>query len=142
SLEEKLRQGKDFDAIDGVATSGIPHASVLAHRLNKPLVYVSDGRIVGEVSDGADVVIIEDLVTTGKSVLEAAAALRQHGFRTARCVAIFTYGREQPALDAAGIAFDPLCDLETLLQAGVEHDYFGEAERQAVLDWRRDPQDW
>ena len=42
----------------------------------------------------------------------------------------------------AGIAFEPLCDLETLLQAGVEHDYFRETERQAVLDWRRDPQDW
>jgi len=142
ALEEKLHKAKDFDAIDGVATSGIPHASVLAHRLNKTLVYVSGERIVGDVSAGADVVIIEDLVTTGKSVLEAAAALREHGFETNHCVAIFTYSRQQPALDAARIAFEPLCDLETLLRAGVEHAYFSEAERQAVLDWRRDPQDW
>ena len=141
ALERRL-QTLDYKVIDGVATSGIPHASVLAHRLHKPLIYVNDGRIVGAAKNGDRVAVIEDLVTTGKSVLEAAAPLREHGLRPDRCLAIFTYSRQQPALEAAGIAFDPLSDLETLLQVGVEHGYFGDAERQAVLDWRRDPQDW
>ncbi len=140
-LEARLRDG-GFDAIDGVATSGIPHASVLAHRLQAPLAYVRDGHLVGAVNTGERAVIIEDLVTTGKSVLEAAAGLREHGIQTDRCVAIFTYSREQPSLDAAGIQFEALSDLATLLQVGVEHAYFAATERDAVLDWRRDPQDW
>jgi orotate phosphoribosyltransferase len=141
SLEARLRDG-NFDAIDGVATSGIPHASVLAHRLDKPLAYVSDGQLLGAVRKGERAVIVEDLVTTGKSVLEAAAGLREHGIQTDRCVAIFTYSREQPSLETAGIRFEPLSDLATLLQVGVAHAYFAETERDAVLDWRRDPQDW
>jgi len=139
---DALQARIDEDAIVGVATSGIPHASVLAHRLGKPLAYVHDEGIAGYIQPDQSLVIVEDLVTTGKSVLECASALRQHGFAASRCVAIFTYERRQPSLEAAGIAFEPLADLATLLETGVAEGRFGEAERQAVLDWRRDPQAW
>jgi orotate phosphoribosyltransferase len=142
SFAEQLHGGEPFDAIAGVATSGIPHASVLAQRLDKPLVYAAGDRIMGTVAKGDRLIVIEDLVTTGKSVLEAAAVLREHGLIANRCLAIFTYNRQQPSLAAAGISFDPLSDLDTLLPLGVREKYFGEAERQAVLDWRHDPQGW
>jgi orotate phosphoribosyltransferase len=131
-----------FDAIDGVATSGIPHASVLAYRLDKPLAYVADGVVAGAPAKGHRLAIVEDLVTTGKSVLEAAGVLRAEGLQVDECFAIFTYDRSQPSLTAAGIAFEPLSDLATLLAVGIDAGYFGPAERDAVLDWRSDPQGW
>lgn len=141
ALEAKLR-ATDVDAIVGVTTSGIPHASVLANRLGKPLAYAGEDGVVGDAVASDRLVIVEDLVTTGKSVLETAAALRQRGFKADRCVSIFTYDRQQPRLEAAGIAFEALSDLATLLEVGVGENHFREAERQAVLDWRRDPQAW
>ncbi|HEY8691896.1 MAG TPA: hypothetical protein VIR57_04065 [Chloroflexota bacterium] len=140
-LAAKLR-GATFDAIDGVATSGIPHASVLAYRLDKPLAYVGDGAIAGAPAKSSQLVIVEDLVTTGKSVLEATNILRANGMRVDRCFAIFTYDRRQPSLEAAGVAFEPLSDLATLLEVGLAAGCFGPTERDAVLAWRRDPQDW
>ncbi|MFI5267776.1 MAG: hypothetical protein ACHQ7M_10410 [Chloroflexota bacterium] len=140
-LSAKL-EGATFDAIDGVATSGIPHASVLAYRWGKPLAFVDDGAIAGAPAKGSRLAIVEDLVTTGKSVLEATDVLRAEGMNVDQCFAIFTYDRSQPSLEAAGIACDPLSDLANLLEVGVEAGYFGVAERDAVLDWRRDPQGW
>ena len=134
--------GAAFDAIDGVATSGIPHASVLAYRLDKPLAYVDGGAVAGAPSAGSRLVVVEDLVTTGKSVLEATQALRGAGLRTEQCLAIFTYDRRQPSLEAAGIDFEPLSDLSTLLEAGVDTGAFGAQERDAVLAWRQDPEGW
>ena len=141
SLSSKLLDAT-FDAVDGVATSGIPHASVLAYRLDKPLVYVDDGAIAGAPATGSQLVVVEDLVTTGKSVIEATGALRAAGLRVDRCFAIFAYDRHQPGLKTAGIAFEPLSELATLLDLGVTAGYFGAAERDAVLNWRRDPRDW
>ena len=131
-----------FDLVDGVATSGIPHASVLAYRLDVPLAYVEGGVVRGQPAAGSRAVVVEDLVTTGKSVLEATGTLRAAGVRAERCCAIFTYDRLQPSLDEAGIAFEPLSDLSTLLDVGIAAGCFGPRERDAVLEWRRDPQGW
>jgi orotate phosphoribosyltransferase len=135
-------EGASFDAIDGVATSGIPHASVLAYRLDKPLAYVDGGAVAGSPPAGCRLVVVEDLVTTGKSVLEATQALRAAGLEAGRCLAIFTYDRRQPSLEAAGIDLEPLSDLPTLLEAGVETGAFGPQERDAVLAWWQDPEGW
>jgi orotate phosphoribosyltransferase len=137
------------DALAGTATSGIPHASVLANRLRRPLVYVTfedakEGRVEGIVETEDRVVMIEDHISTGSSVLASAAVLRSRGARVDWCLAIFTYGYPvaRANFDKRRMTFETLCDLETLLAVATERGDIDEEQKQAVLEWRSDPQGW
>jgi len=147
---------EDPDVLAGTATAGLPHASLLADRLGLPMVYVTldaadraSGRVEGRLRAGARVVMVEDHVTTGGSVLAAARVLRDGGARVAECVAIFTYlrlerapGARAPSVELQGLRFYPLCDVFTLLRVAVRRGTIGAAERSAVLEWLRDPEGW
>lgn len=148
----------DVDNIAGTATAGIPHATTLADLLKKPLSYVrSSGKGHGLRNlieglpphgsyQGGQVVLIEDLISTGGSSIKALEAIRECEGEVATCLAIFTYG-----LDASISAFealDPPCKLVTLfdyhlLIATAEAiGYVNQEERKILEEWREDPFGW
>jgi orotate phosphoribosyltransferase len=141
-----------LDGIAGTATSGIPHAARIAEALELPLSYVTFGHeldaetreVTGALRAGDRVVLIEDLITTGKSAIGTAEALRAEGAVVERCLSIFSYGSEDAAeaFRSRGLVAESLCDLATLLTVGVENGTLSEADRELVLDWVRDPRGW
>lgn len=138
--------------IAGTATAGIPHAALLADRLNRPMAYVRStrkehgrqNRIEGRVGEGQRVVLVEDLISTGGSALSAVQALRETGATVAAVVAIFSY-----ELDAATTAFaDADVPVHTLSSFSALRDVARETGRLSddaaeVLEaWRRNPEQW
>lgn len=119
------------EVIAGTATAGIPHAAWLAERLSLPMVYVrskpkahgTQSRIEGMLTPGANVVLVEDLISTGGSALQAVAALREAGAIVEVVVAIFSYGfaRATEAFAQAGVRAVTLCDLDALLPVAIAH---------------------
>ncbi|MBP3942774.1 orotate phosphoribosyltransferase [Sphingobacteriaceae bacterium WQ 2009] len=140
------------DMISGVATAGIPQGVLVAQDLGLPFTYVRSsakdhGRqnmIEGEVNSGQRVVVVEDLVSTGKSSLVAVKALREAGCNVVGLVSIFTYG-----LPAAEINFAEakcrsisLCNYDALLTVAAEKNYILEEEVDILKKWRLDPASW
>ncbi len=143
-------EGLRPEIIAGTATAGIPHAALLAERMNAPLAYVRPEakghghgkQIEGKVEAGRRVVLVEDLVSTGGSSLAAVEALRGAGAEVLTVLAIFSYG-----LDAAVEAFrksdvplHTLTSLGELLEAA--RGSLSEQDMRAVKEWRSDPQAW
>lgn len=140
------------EVIAGTATAGIPHAAWLADLLELPLVYVrsqpkAHGRrnqIEGRLDAGQRVVLIEDLISTGGSSLDAVAALRDAGAEVLAVLGIFTYGlpAARAAFEAAGVPLHTLTSYEVLLDVAAEAGPF-DAEALAVLrSWQQDPAAW
>ena len=148
----------DPDVISGTATAGIPHATTLADALGKPLSYVRSGgkghglqhQIEGLGEDGSfhqrQVLLIEDLISTGGSSLRAVQAVRDADGVCPYVFALFTYG-----LEAAGEAFQvmtPACKLytlltySTLLAVASEQGYVDEADCTLLQEWSADPFGW
>ena len=140
------------DLIAGVATGGIPQGALVAQELGLPFCYVRseakshglNNQVEGIVPQGASVVVIEDLVSTGKSSLAAVEALREKGTNVKGMMAIFTY-----QLDAAAEAFKKAnCDLvtisnyEALITKAVEENYVSDDQMQSLKEWRQSPQAW
>lgn len=142
----------NIDVIAGVATAGIPHAAWMADRLNKPMVYVrakakAHGRrnqIEGRLEKGARVVVIEDLISTGKSALEAAEALQAAGAHVSTCLAIFTYQLPEAItrFKAANITLKTLSNFTDLVRTAVAENYIDEAQATILLNWQKDPEHW
>src|SRR5207253_1811689 len=130
------------EAIAGTATSGIPHAVLLADRLGLPFVYVApggdqEGGIKGLFTPGQQVIMVEDHITTGSSVLESAMALRVAGAHVDRCLAIFTYNTDTAKKRFEDLRIDlaTLCGLDTLLDMATSDRRVSEEAANAVLDW-------
>jgi len=145
------RYGKP-DIIAGVATGGIPQGALVAQDLGLPFCYVRseakshglNNQVEGIVPKGSSVVVVEDLVSTGKSSLAAVEALRENGAIVKGMMAIFTY-----QLDAAAEAFQKAnCDLvtisnyEALIKKAVDENYVTDDQMQSLLEWRKNPQAW
>ena len=145
------RYGKP-DLIAGVATGGIPQGALVAQDFGLPFCYVRseakshglNNQVEGIVPQGASVVVIEDLVSTGKSSLAAVEVLREKGANVKGMMAIFTY-----QLDAATEAFKKAnCDLvtisnyEALIKKAVEENYVSDDQMASLIEWRKSPQKW
>ena len=140
------------DMISGVATAGIPQGVLVAQELGVPFTYVrasakGHGRqnlIEGEVVDGQRVVVIEDLVSTGKSSLQAIQALRDAGCNVVGLVSIFSYGLDEAEenFKEAKCRFISLSNFEALLDFAVSDNYITDADKRILEDWRRDPKNW
>lgn len=147
-----------FDNIAGTATAGIPHATTLADRLGMPLSYVrSSGKdhglknlIEGLGSDGSyhgqNVLLIEDLISTGGSSIKAVQAVREADGDIAYCLAIFTYGL-QASVDAFS-SLDPPCtaitllDYDTMVATARATGYVDDNGAELLRQWRMDPFGW
>jgi orotate phosphoribosyltransferase len=138
--------------IAGTATAGIPHAAWLADLLDLPMVYVrgsakghgKGNRIEGRLDRKDRVVLIEDLISTGGSSLEAAGALVEAGAELLGVAAIFTYGLEVAArrFAEAGVPLATLTDFDQLMEEALAQGELTAAEKAIVADWKRDPGEW
>ena len=136
----------EVEAVFGTATAGIAHAAMVAERMNLPTGYVrsenkSHGRqnkIEGRLSKGEKVVLVEDLISTGGSCLEAVNALREAGAEVLGVVSIFTYniGRGHENFKKNDCVYHSLCNLETLLDVAVETGYIKENQKTDILNFR------
>jgi orotate phosphoribosyltransferase len=140
------------DVIAGIATSGIPWAAWVADRLNLPMVYIrkkqkSHGKenlIEGKLDKGKKVLIIEDLISTGGSSINGVEAVRAAGCSVEACLAIFTYGLEKAhaAFKTADVKLFTLTDFTTLVKVAVETGYLDKGEKENVMEWKNNPQEW
>ncbi len=142
----------DVDVIAGVATGGIAQGALVAQELGKPFVYVRSeqkshgltNQIEGEIHEGQSVVVVEDLVSTGKSSLIAVKALREKGCVVKGMVAIFTYGLQVAAdnFKAENVELHTLTDYDTLVAVARERDYVRPEDFESLARWRENPERW
>lgn len=141
-----------FDAVAGVATAGIPHGALLADRLQSPFIYVRSkvkshgrqNRIEGKLDKGQRVLVIEDLISTGGSSIEAVEALREAGAEVVGVLAIFTYGfdRAVQSFAEADCSFQTLSNYDILLAEAADQKYITTEEQQLLVNWRKSPETW
>ena len=143
---------QQVDAIVGVATAGIPHATLLADELNMPLAYVrssakkhgTENKIEGHLETGQNVVVIEDLISTGGSSLKAIETIREKGCKVHKLAAIFTYGFDVAAqsFNEQDVPVQTLTDYNILLDVAIAEGYVSEAQLDTLQQWRADPANW
>ena len=136
----------DCEALMGTSTAGIAHAALTAQILSLPMGYVrgeakSHGRtnrIEGKLEKGQKVVVVEDLISTGGSVIEVVNALREEGAEVLGVVSIFTYGIHKglERLAAAGVENHSLSNLDSLVEVAAEMDYIKPEDKQTILEFR------
>lgn len=151
-LMEKARLFEPFDVVAGVATAGIPHGALLADRLRLPFVYVrakakEHGRqnlIEGELHSGQRVLVIEDLISTGGSSLQAVEALRVAQAEVVGVLAIFTYEFKSAttAFQQANCRLETLSNYSILTQVALDTAYIEAQDLDILREWRQDPQQW
>ena len=140
------------DLIAGVATGGIAQGALVAQELGLPFAYVRSekkshgmqNQIEGVVNEGQSVVIIEDLVSTGKSSLLAVDALREAGAVVKGMLAIFTYQLPVAAenFTAKNCTLHTLTNYETLIYKAIEEKYISEEDQKSLMEWKENPQVW
>lgn len=145
------REYPEAQVLMGTATAGIAHAAIAAHLLGLPMGYVRSGskdhgrrnQIEGKLTPGEKVVVIEDLISTGGSVLDTVAALRAAGAEVLGVISIFTYGmaKGRQRLAEAGVKCVSLTDLDTIAQVGVQQEYITQGDVARLLAFRDDPSD-
>lgn len=147
-----LEQFGDVDVIAGVATGGIAQGALVAQELGKPFVYVRSeekkhgltNQIEGEIKSGQSVVVIEDLVSTGKSSLIAVNALREKGCNVKGMVAIFTYNLDvaKKNFEDADVVLRTLTNYDRLIEVAKEEEYIKDSAMESLAKWRENPEKW
>jgi orotate phosphoribosyltransferase len=140
------------DVIAGVATGAIGMGALVADALGLPFIYVrpepkSHGRqnqIEGYLEPHQTVVVIEDLISTGKSSLNAVEALESYGANVKGMLAIFTYGFETATLNFAErkVELHTMSNYEYLIEQASETNYIKEEQLKTLMEWRKDPSKW
>ena len=143
---------KDTELIAGVATGAIGIGILVAQKLDLPFIYVrpeakKHGRknqIEGKISQNQKVILIEDLISTGMSSLNAVKALKNSKLNVLGMIAIFTYGFEisKRNFENDKIELDTLCDYSILLKKAVETEYISEKNLNTLSAWNKDPENW
>ncbi|CAI3392256.1 MULTISPECIES: orotate phosphoribosyltransferase [Enterococcus] len=152
-LAEKIKkQFPEVEVIAGTATAGIPHAAWVAEILDLPMVYIRSkakdhgkgNQIEGQITPGQKMVVIEDLISTGGSVLEACQAAKREGADVLGVAAIFTYELPKGAtnFNTAKLPLVTLTNYTTLIQTALEEGYISEADLALLTAWKHDPENW
>lgn len=136
----------------GTATAGIPHAAYVSDILYLPMGYVRSGnkdhgrqnKIEGHYEKGNKVVVVEDLISTGKSSIEVVNSLIEAGVEVIGCVSIFSYGFDeaQQAFDSVNVPYYSLANFNELVKVAVAEGYIENEDLQDVLEWRKSPRTW
>ncbi|MDK8117054.1 orotate phosphoribosyltransferase [Limosilactobacillus reuteri] len=142
----------EADVIAGTATAGIPHASWVAQNMELPMIYVrtkpkdhgQGKQIEGVLKEGQKVVVIDDLISTGGSVLNAVRAVNNAGGKVIGVVSVFTY--DLPAAEqnfmANGLKCYSVTDYMTLIKVAKENNQIGADHLKSLQEWRKDPLSW
>ena len=152
ALAEVVRENyPDAEVLMGTSTAGIAHAAITAHILGMPMGYVRSGnkdhgrqnRIEGKLLPGQKVVIIEDLISTGGSVIEVADALREAGADVLGIASIFTYGMQKglDRLKEAGLKNISLTDFDHIAQVAAKNGYIKPEDIEKLIKFRNNPSD-
>ena len=138
--------------IAGVATGAIAHGALVAEEMGLPFIYVRSAKkghgkqnmIEGAYTSGQSVIVIEDLISSGKSSLEAVETLREEGLNVKGLISIFTYGFDAATenFKKADCEFISLCNYSTLLQEAVKQEYINESDVEILEKWRENPSKW
>ncbi|WP_031421592.1 orotate phosphoribosyltransferase [Exiguobacterium sp. NG55] len=142
----------EVDVIAGTATAGIPHGALLADRLGLPFIYVRSSakghgkgnQIEGRFEAGARVLVIEDLLSTGMSSIDAAQAIREAGGEVTGIQAIFSYGLPvlQKNLADADLSATSLTTFSELIEVAENTGVLNRSELDSLRDWQEDPRAW
>ena len=145
------REYPDAEVLMGTSTAGIAHAAITGYILGKPMGYVRgrakdhgrNNRIEGKLEAGQKVVVIEDLISTGGSVIEVVDALREAGAEVLGIASIFTYGMQKglDRLAAAGVKNVSLTDFETIAAVAAETGYIKPEDVERLIAFRNNPSD-
>jgi orotate phosphoribosyltransferase len=147
-----LEQLPDADAIAGVATAGIAHGVMAADLLKLPFLYVRSkpkehgmgNQIEGVLEAGQKVVVVEDLISTGKSSLEVAEVLRAHGATVIGMVGLFTYGFPEAAaaFEKANVPLFTISNYSALMEVAEDQKIISTEEKAHLETWRLSPSTW
>lgn len=142
----------DAEMLAGVATAGIPWGAMVSDQLKLPYIYVRPkpkehglgNQIEGFYEEGRKVVIIEDLISTGKSSLLVAEVLKNAGLHVEGLVSIFNYGFDEAknSFEKAKINFHSLTDYDSVIALAIEKNIVSESDQNTLLNWRADPAHW
>ena len=145
-------QFPDAELLAGVATAGIAWGAMAADQLKLPYVYVRPkpkehglgNQIEGSFEPGQKVVVIEDLISTGKSSLEVVEVLRKAGVEVIGMLSIFTYGFDvaAEAFQKAGVEYRSLTNYPTLINLAIDKQIVEASEQEVLLKWSKDPANW
>lgn len=152
ALADVVRENyPDAEVLMGTSTAGIAHAAITAHILGMPMGYVRSGnkdhgrqnRIEGKLLPGQKVVIIEDLISTGGSVIEVADALREAGADVLGIASIFTYGMQKglDRLKEAGLKNISLTDFDHIAEVAAKNGYIKPEDIERLIKFRNNPSD-
>lgn len=151
-LKELIEENyPDAEVLMGTSTAGIAHAAITAHLMNLPMGYVRSGnkdhgrqnRIEGKLERGQKVVVVEDLISTGGSVIEVVDALREAGAEVLGIVSIFTYGMKKglERLAAADVKNVSLTNLDVLSEVAAQEGYIKPEDVKRLIAFRNNPSD-
>ncbi len=139
------------DCLMGTSTAGIPHAAIAAHLLGLPMGYVRSGakdhgrhnRIEGRLDEGWNAVVVEDLISTGGSVIEVVEALREAGANVLGIVSIFTYGMQKglDRLAQAQVTNISLTNFDTVVRVAAQQGRIAENDIARLIAFRDNPND-
>ena len=139
------------EVLMGTSTAGIAHAAITAHLLDLPMGYVRSGakdhgrqnRIEGKLEAGQKVVVVEDLISTGGSVIDVVDALREAGAEVLGVVSIFTYGMQKglDRLAAANVKNISLTNFDTIAEVAAEEGYIKQEDIKRLISFRNNPSD-
>ncbi|MBU9720412.1 MULTISPECIES: orotate phosphoribosyltransferase [Bacillaceae] len=146
------REYPEVEIIAGTATAGIPHAAWVADRLDLPMIYVRSkakghgkgNMIEGLLEEGKKVVVIEDLISTGGSSIQAANAVTESGGNVLGISAIFTYelNKGKQAFEAEKLTYHSLTTFSVLLEEALKNGGIDHSGLKLLERWREDPQNW
>ena len=146
-----LENYPDAEVLMGTATAGIAHAAITAHLMGLPMGYVRSGhkdhgrgnQIEGRLEPGQKVVVVEDLISTGGSVLEVVDVLREAGAEVLGIASIFTYNMKKglARLQAAGVKNVSLTDFDVIAKVAADENYIRPEDVERLIAFRNDPSD-
>ena len=150
-MEVIRREYPDVEVLMGTSTAGIAHAAIVAHMMHLPMGYMRGGnkdhgrqnRIEGKLEKGQKVVVVEDLISTGGSVIDVVEALREAGAEVLGIASIFTYGMQKglDRLAAAGVKNVSLSNFDVLVQVAAEKVYLRPEQVERLIRFRNNPSD-
>lgn len=141
----------EAEVLMGTSTAGIAHAAITGHILGLPMGYVRSGakdhgrqnRIEGKLEKGQKVVVVEDLISTGGSVIEVVEALREEGAEVLGIVSIFTYGMKKgiDRLEAANVKNISLTNFDVIAEVAAKEGYIAQEDIERLIAFRNNPSD-
>ena len=149
--ETVKKEYPEAEALMGTSTAGIAHAAIAAYLLDLPMGYVRSGakdhgrknQIEGKLEPGTKVVVVEDLISTGGSVIEVVEILREAGAEVLGIVSIFTYGMKKglDRLAAANVKNVSLTNFDTIAEIAAQENYIAESDVARLIAFRNNPSD-